>query len=171
MKQKNQTNIIYREVQKFTQIWLWVIVFIITGLIWYAFIQQLLFQIPFGYKSMSNLLLLIFWIFFGICLPAWLLFARLTVEVRHDDIYLRYFPFHLSFRKISIEQLKRYEITTYRSIRDFGGWGIRYGLKGKKAYNVEGNRGVLLEFLNGKQLLIGSQRPEEFVLAIQRIPK
>lgn len=41
--------------------------------------------------------------------------------------------------------------------RDYGGWGIRYGRKGK-AFNVFGSRGLQLEFTNGKRLLIGSQK-------------
>jgi hypothetical protein len=39
---------------------------------------------------------------------------------------------------------------------EYGGWGIKYGKMGK-AYNVSGNRGVQLEFTDGKRLLIGSQ--------------
>jgi hypothetical protein len=35
------------------------------------------------------------------------------------------------------------------------------------AYNVSGNRGVDLRLTNGKSLMIGSQRPEEFALALQ----
>ena len=54
----------------------------------------------------------------------------------------------------------------YRSFREYGGHGIRYGSKGK-AYTVSGDRGVQIELLNGKQLLIGSQRAEELVQAIQ----
>ncbi len=51
-------------------------------------------------------------------------------------------------------------------MKEYGGWGIRYGMKGM-AYNVSGNRGVQLEFETGKRLLIGSQRPEELVSQIQ----
>ena len=54
---------------------------------------------------------------------------------------------------------------TYNPIREYGGWGIRYGLK-SKAYNVHGNHGVQLELLNRKRLLIGSQRSEEFANAL-----
>jgi hypothetical protein len=56
-------------------------------------------------------------------------------------------------------------VQTYRPIRDYGGWGIRYG-RGGKAYNVSGNRGVMLELSDGQKLLIGSQRPEELANAI-----
>jgi len=40
-----------------------------------------------------------------------------------------------------------------------------------KAYNVSGNRGVQLEFTDGKCLLIGSQKPEQLDSAITQYLK
>ena len=51
-----------------------------------------------------------------------------------------------------------------------GVYATRGGTKnaaGGMAYNVSGNRGVKLRLADGKSLLIGSQRPEEFLLALQ----
>ena len=56
----------------------------------------------------------------------------------------------------------------YHPILDYGGWGIRWALKGK-AYNISGNNGVRLDFYDGKHLLIGSQRSEEFAASIEEI--
>ena len=53
-------------------------------------------------------------------------------------------------------------------IRDYGGWGIRYG-PGGKACNISGKHGVQIELLNGERLLIGSRRSEEFISAIQYV--
>ncbi len=92
--------------------------------------------------------------------------VKFVTEVRNDGIYICYFPFHRSFHTISFKEIRRYEVRTYRPIMEYGGWGIRYGTKGK-AYNVSGNRGLQLELSNGKQLLIGSQRVEELLQAIQ----
>jgi hypothetical protein len=169
MNQNRQTEVLFYERQKFTQRWIWAFVFIATVLMWCAFLLQIFFHIQFGNNPMPNILLLIFWLFFGVGLPMLFYFANLTVEVRHDGIFYRFFPFQKSFKKITKEQLKNYEITTCRPLRDYGGWGIRYTLKGNKAYIVKGNRGVKLEFLTGKHLLIGSQRAEELYQAIQNI--
>jgi len=89
----------------------------------------------------------------------------LTTEVRRDGIYIRFSPLHRSFRKIPLVDLMRHEVRTYSPIREYGGWGIRYGRKGT-AYNARGNRGVQLELSDGKQVLIGSQKPEELARAI-----
>ena len=159
---------IFREVQPFRQLWIWVIVVAIASLIWYALVQQLLLGSPVGENPMPDLVLVIFWLVFGIGFPALFVSSRLVTEVRIDGIYIRYIPFHRSFRRIGFEQMRRHEVRTYRPLAEYGGWGIRYGFKGKgRAYNVSGNRGVQIELSNGKRLLIGSQRPEDLVRAIQ----
>lgn len=166
MNQEHRTTPLYREVQHFRQAWVWAIVMAIAGLMWYGSVQQLLLHRPFGDRPMPDSLLLIFWLVFGIGLPAFFYYAKLITEVRHDGIYLRFFPIQRSFRRIAFDELKRYEVRTYRPIIEYGGWGIRYALKGK-AYNVSGNRGLQLELKDGKRLLIGSQGPEAFLQAIQ----
>ena len=60
-----------------------------------------------------------------------------------------------------------YAARVYRPIREYGGWGIRYGKNGK-AYNISGDRGVQLELQNSKPLLIGSQRADELAQTIQQ---
>jgi hypothetical protein len=166
MNRENETDPAYREVQQFRQIWIWVVVIAIAGLMWYAFVIQILFRRPFGDNPMPDIMMIIFWLIFGLGLPALFFFGKLITEVRGDGIYIRFFPLHLSFHKIAFKDLKRYEVRTYRPLLEYGGWGIRYGFKGK-AYTVSGNRGVQLELLDGKRLLIGSQRPEEFLQAIE----
>ena len=160
------TSPTFREVQQFRQVWIWVIVSALAGLVWYAAVRQLLLHRPFGDRPMPDTLLVIFWFIFGIGLPALLFFGRLVTEVRDDGIYICFFPFHRGFRKIAFTEVKQYEVRTCRPIREYGGWGIRYSRKGK-AYNVSGDRGVQIELLNGKRLLIGSQRAEELVRAIE----
>ena len=102
---------------------------------------------------------------------AWLMWAaRLVTEVRASGLYIRFFPFHRSFRQIPLRDITKVEVKEYRPIKDYGGWGIRYGPSGK-AYNVSGNLGVKLTFRSGSDLLIGSQNPEELVRAIGTIVK
>jgi hypothetical protein len=162
----------FQEIQKFRQIWVWLIIVPISlsqvGIFGYGMVKQLIFGIAWGDNPMSDTGLLIFGSFFialGMSL-FWLFYAaKLVVEVRNNGLYFQFFPFHISSRKIPWEDLKKYEVRTYNPVGEYGGWGIRYGLKGK-AYNVSGNRGVQLELSNGKKVLIGSQKYEEFAKAI-----
>lgn len=166
MNQEKVPGPLYREVQRFRQVWIWVIIVVLTGSVWYATVEQLLLQRPFGDRPMPDILLVVYWFVFGMGLPALFFFGQLVTEVRDDGIYLRFSPFHRTFRRIAFTEVKQCEVRTYRPIREYGGWGIRYGRPGK-AYNVSGDCGVQIELLNGKRLLIGSQRAEELWRAIQ----
>ena len=156
---------LFREVQHFRQVWVWVVVLAISGLAIYAMVQQLILRVPFGSNPASDGGLIGIVVVFGFGLPVFMFTTHLTTEVRSDGLYYRFFPVHCSFQRIAAGDVKGYEVRTYRPIRDYGGWGIRYGLGGK-AYNVSGNRGVQLHLSSGRRLLIGSQRPEELANAL-----
>ena len=55
----------------------------------------------------------------------------MITEIRGDGLYVRFILF-------GFNETESAEATKYRPIRDFGGWGIRYGRTGK-AYNVSSN--------------------------------
>ena len=97
-----------------------------------------------------------------------MLYARLITEVRSDGLHLRFVPFHLRGINIPFKSIATVEACKYNPIKEYGGWGIRRGPKGK-AYNVIGNLGVKLDFVDGKRLLIGSQNPEELAQAISQM--
>jgi len=88
--------------------------------------------------------------------------------VRDDGVYIRFHPIHRAFRGFLWQEIESLEARTYRPIREYGGWGIRFGAGGK-AYNVSGNRGLQLTFRGGrtKHVLIGSQRAEELAMAVE----
>jgi hypothetical protein len=162
----NPAQPIFREVQTFRQIWIWLIVIGTAGLFWYALITQIVLQRPFGSNPLPDGLLIFFWLIFAIGLPIFTFASRLITEVREDGIYLRFIPFHMSFRRIGFETVDDCQVRTYKPIREYGGWGIRRSRHGI-AYNVRGDRGVQLDLVSGRHILIGSQLPEALFEAIQ----
>ncbi|MCL6629547.1 MAG: DUF6141 family protein, partial [Armatimonadetes bacterium] len=97
-------------------------------------------------------------------------YSKLITEVRGDGIYIRYVPFHRSYRRFLFSEIQSWEPRTYSPIGEYGGWGIRWGRGGgidNLAYNVSGNQGVQLVLKNGKRILIGSQKPQELAQAIE----
>jgi hypothetical protein len=98
--------------------------------------------------------------------------TKLETVVRSDGLYVRFFPIHFRSKKLTADDIKEYYTRKYRPILEYGGWGIRYSFTGKgKAYNVSGNKGVQLILTNGKKLLIGSQKPDDLVAAIDKMQK
>ena len=162
----------YREVQRYRQPWIWVMMLGSCGLVvWlfgYGMVQQLVLGRPWGNQPMSDVGLTIAFIVTlaitgGLLLLFW--WMQLIVEVREDGIFLHFKP--MKRRTVRFEEIESVEPCQYRPIVEYGGWGIRRGRKGW-AYNVSGNKGVRVEFHDGKHLLIGSQRPAELAAAIDR---
>ena len=172
MRQDIHTEVAFREVQRFRQKWLWALLLFTTvssvGLFAYGMYTQLILGQPWGDRPMSDTALLIVGPGVSLLLlgMTYLFYQlRLITEVRDGGLYLRFYP--LAPKTIAFDRIKRCDARTYRPIREYGGWGIRCSRKGK-AYNVSGNRGVQLEFYQGKPLLLGSQRADELALALTR---
>ena len=120
-----------------------------------------------GKNPASNTVLLIIVAVFGIGLPGFIYSTSLTTLVRNDGVYVRFFPFHLKWVVFLFEDIDTYQTCTYNALKDYGGWGIRYGPKGK-AYNVSGNRGLKLRLKDGRTVLIGSRSAEALEQACQQ---
>jgi len=105
----------------------------------------------------------------AVALPAaiwvWLLSMTLITEVRPEGLYVR-FKMLWPERIIPYYQIVKVDAKRYRPIREYGGWGVR-GIAPVKAFNVSGNRGVLLSLTDGQYLMIGSQRPDQLAAALQ----
>jgi hypothetical protein len=95
----------------------------------------------------------------------WLLSMTLVTEVRPEGLYIR-FKMLWPERTIPFSQIVKVEEKRYRPILEYGGWGVR-GIAPVKAFNVSGNRGVLLSLTGGQSLMIGSQRPDQLAAALQ----
>ena len=160
-----KTHATFREEQQFRQTWVWLILLPGLLIVWYIAIQELIFNNPVGNSNASNTMIFIFWVIFGLLFPIFFYKLKLITEVRNNGLYIRFFPLHLTFKKIPIDKETKHYVRTYRPVTEYGGWGIKWG-PGGKTYNVSGDRGVQLEFKNKKRLLIGSQKPEQLESAI-----
>ena len=73
--------------------------------------------------------------------------------------------FPLYRRRIPRSEIASAEAVTYRPIPDYGGWGIR-GIGRNVALNARGHHGVRLTLIDGRTVLIGSQKSEELAAAL-----
>ena len=154
----------FREVQRFRQPWYWAIQIPALAALAYIVFRQIVLGKPVGDHPASNTSLAIIAVTLALFL-VWFIKLQLITEVRDDVLEVRFRGLFVR-RVIPLAEIRHFEARTYRPIREYGGWGVRWGAGGM-AYNVSGNRGVDLRLADGKSLLIGSQRPEELVLALQ----
>lgn len=92
--------------------------------------------------------------------------VRMVVRVTPKGLDVAFHP--LIYRHIPLADIASCEARVYRPIREYGGWGVRWGWKGGRAYNVRGNRGVQLELRSGESVLLGSQRADELASVIRQ---
>jgi hypothetical protein len=164
-----ENEILFSEKQKFKQWWLWAILLIVNGILLVGIFKQLITGQPFGDKPMSNLGLLLTAIPL-LLITLLILNIRLDTLIKKDGIYVRFFPFHWSFKKFSWDMIATSYVRQYSPLLEYGGWGMRIGLFGKgKAWNISGDKGLQLEFTNQKKLLIGTNQSEELAATLEKI--
>ena len=163
-KQNGNQPVLFREEQRFTQIWIWLLILFVAGLQWWGFIQQIIFGQPWGDNPAPDWMMILFWLLFGIGMPAFFVYLRLIVTVTDAAVTIHFRP--LMRRSIPMADITSVEAETYSPLRSYGGWGIR-GLNKNRAYSISGNQGVALILNNGDRILIGSLRAEEMALAIE----
>jgi len=155
----------FHEEQGLRHWWLWLLVGAIAVAAWWSFVHQIVLGRPFGTNPGPDWVV---WLVTGVCgvvVPVTLLAARLVVDVSPDGVRLHYRPFRN--RWIEARSVVGFEVVTYRPIRQWGGWGIRYAFGRGWAYTAYGTQGVRLELEDGRSLLVGSQRPEALAAALE----
>ncbi len=160
----------YHEEQRFNQWWIVLPMLVPCGLVLFGLYVRIVLGQPFGHVgSKPAPLWLDVTMFFviGVVLPYLMLRLRLEVAVYPDGLYYKFHGLHLRWHRMGYDEMKNTTAVKYRPIMEYGGWGIRIGVN-KKAYNVSGNEGVLIELKNGKTVLFGSRRMLEFDAALRQ---
>ena len=141
----------FEEKQKFNQWWLWVILF--------SF--PIISVGPFDDNEIK-----LFYVVIGIASPSLFYLFELRIKINQDGFHFQFFPFHLKFHTIKMDEIESFKAMEYSPLKEYGGWGIKYGFKGK-AYNVYGNKGVKLFLKNGANIMFGSQKHKELAKALK----
>ena len=142
----------YTETQRFTQWWLWLI---LIG-VWSSMVYSIITAPP----QTNAAVYVSFGI--GILLPLLFWQMRLITRITEEGIYVRFIPFHFKEKFFPWETITASYVRTYGPLKEYGGWGIKYGFNGQGlVYNVAGNVGLQLQFKEGEAILIGTQKGEE----------
>ncbi len=165
----------FEETQRFRQPWLWLLLGIlwlmVPGIFGVGIHQQLVKGQPFGNAPMSDAVLVISFLLTFILLTAIVLLflkARLCCRVDRAGIRFRFPPFQRSETLIHWSRVSDIRIVSYHPIRQFGGWGIRYGKTGT-AYTISGKKALQITLDSGERILIGTRREEELKAALYRL--
>ena len=113
----------------------------------------------------------------GLSRPVWMLLggtvvflaglvamSRMHTEVTPDSVDIS--MFYLISESIPHADISEFQVLEYQPLREFGGWGLRYGPSGR-AYSMSGSEGVRLVLQDGSQITLGSQNAEVLAAAIE----
>lgn len=156
-------KIVFKEEQKFTQWWLWIILIGIGIIPVLGMYKQFIIGEKFGDKPMFDEGLILFGVFI-LGLNVLFFFIRLSTEIDKSEIRLCFFPFVK--KSVSWSAIKSAQVVNYGFV---GGWGIRLWTSYGTVYNIKGNKGLAIELLNGKKFLIGTQRESELDTIVKEI--
>jgi len=147
---------LFNENQRFNQWWLWLL------LISSSAAPIIILYKEFANNGITASKISTLGIFFLVILL--FIVLRLKTVVTKQTIKLAYFPF--VWKTINISDIETMKVINYGFV---GGWGIRLWTPYGTVYNVRGNKGLHIKLKNGKQLVIGTQKPEELEKVLQTI--
>jgi hypothetical protein len=154
---------VFEEIQHFRHPGVWALVAVPAGLAWFAVVWQVLLGRGFGNAPAPDWVLAGVWALAGVALPLWLTALRLVTRVDERGVDVRFRP-PLSGRRFPLADIARCNLVRYLPIREFSGWGIRWG--GRR-----GDVAVELTLRQGYRFAVGSARPDELEAAIlARLP-
>ena len=150
----------FEEKQRFDQIWLWAVLVGISSVVIYQVPFDLIRQSDGSPMSTSSIFIIVGVIVFVIGLLALFFFARLSTRINNESIEITFSPFFMKPKIINWADIDEAFVRKYNSLYEYGGWGIRFGWKGR-AYNTSGNMGLQLILKSGKKILIGTHKAKE----------
>ena len=160
----------FSETQYFRQKWLWAIIIFFPAFSLYGIYEQIIMGNPIGDKPISDDGLIWFTVLIGVGLPLLFYSIRLKTRVSEEGLHYQFFPIHLKERTIPYVDIESFKARKYSPLKEFGGWGIRFGFEGK-AYNVSGEEGLQLVLKNERKVLFGSQKAKELEKAMKKASK
>jgi len=156
MKTLNKMKVLFKETQKFRQLWLWIL------LLSSSFVPIYLIYKDSRENSFSNDHLLTIIIFVSVILLLW--FSTLETIITEKYIQVKYFPF--VNKTFQLNDIKFMKVIDYGFV---GGWGIRFWTKYGTVYNTSGSKGLHIKLATGKSYVIGTQKPEELQRIINQL--
>ena len=147
---------LFTEKQRFNQWWLWLLLAVSSATPIIIFYKEYTNDTV----SSNNLWALII-IFLAIILFAVL---RMKTVVTKENIQLTQYPF--VWKTIKLSDIDTMKVINYGFV---GGWGIRFWTSYGTVFNVRGNKGLHIKLKNGKQLVIGTQKPQELEKVVEQL--
>ena len=113
----------FYEEQKFTQKWIYIILYLVWVLCLVVSLLTLL-------EKKAGLFLAILPFVIGIVFVLFFKSIKLQTSITDEGVFYRFFPLERRFRVIKKSDIEKLEVKSYDPLREYGGWGIKFGKNG-----------------------------------------
>ncbi len=169
-------RILFVEEQRFTQWWLWAIMILsllaVIAPFGYGIYSQEVLNAPFGNNPTSTNSLIVTGV--SVLVLVGLIFVifvcmKLKTKITTEFVMVLFPPFMRKWKKISPDEIDRFEVRTYKAIYEYGGYGMKRGFRAGQSYTVSGKIGLQLYLKNGKKILIGTKKRQAIEYAMRKL--
>jgi len=151
---------VFREEQRFTQLWI-IVLIAVSALIPLVIILSQYLKNENAFTATE----LVITLSLGVCLPLIIFLFKLYTRIDEKGVHYRFSPFHFKLKTIQWSKISKAYVRKYDAISEYGGWGLKGGYFWRKskgtAINVSGDIGIQLELENGKRILIGTKLEQQ----------
>jgi hypothetical protein len=153
-KLKGQQNFIYWQAQN--PLWMNVVTIVVPLIM--IIVAVVMFESEWWFSALYLVLAVAFALLNG----------GMRAVVNRENIKVRLGLVGWRVLKIQNSEIIAVEIMEFSPLKDFGGYGIRFG-KGMFAFFLKGPRGVKVTLKNGMKYLIGTDHPEQMEAVIKAV--
>ena len=93
---------------------------------------------------------------------------KLKWTISKDSFTFKYNPFYNKWRKIPLAEIKKIETMRINPLKEFGGWGFRYGKLGQ-AFTTTGRMIIHIETVEGQKFNFSVSNAEKADIAIKEL--
>jgi len=162
-----EKEILFAEVQKFRQWWLWLILIAASVPLMGILIYQLATGHPVGDKPAPNSVLALLVVFISLPMLLGFYFIKLFTVIDTESIYYGFGISTGNLNEIHLSDIQTMNVIPYR----VNGIGMRLSDEFGTVYNTSGGLGLFIINNKGTKIVIGTKRPEEMKAAIDKLRK
>ena len=154
----------FKEIQKNRLGWRWFIFIVLYVLMFWALFEQFAKE-----PEIESIIAISFSLLTLAIFNLIIITMHLETIITDEQISFQYKPFHRKPRKIAWHEVSDAYSRHYKPFREYGGHGIQTRIGKGKAFTVTGKNGLQLVLKSGKNILIGTQKPKELEMTLEKL--
>lgn len=83
---------------------------------------------------------------------------RMTTSIGDRTLTVSYGWIPVLEKTILLSDIQEVQVCSYHPLKQFGGWGWRYGRDGTHALTAKGTQGVCFRLQDGRKFVVGSSK-------------